>query len=240
MFMTTRWTMVLEAGGSGPQRDSAMEQFATTYWYPIYAFIRRRGADAESAKDLTQEFFAQLLEKNWLAGVERRQTRFSTLLLSILNHFLISEHRHDTRLKRGGGQQLVSIDLASAENWFGCEPKTDENPEHVFEHRFALAVLEGALQRLREETSAAGRSVQFELLAPFLSAEPEPGAYATVGEALGISRNAVAAAVLRLRKEYRNFVRLEVAAGLSDPEQVDEEMRHLADAVAGRGAAPTS
>jgi RNA polymerase sigma-70 factor (ECF subfamily) len=233
LFLTTQWTVILAAGGSGPFRDSAMEQFAKTYWYPIYSFIRRRGEDEESAKDLTQEFFAHLLDKNWLAGVERRQTRFSTLMLSILTNFLVSEHRHASRLKRGGGEQVLSLDLAAAENWFGCEPKTDENPEDLFERRFALAVLEGALQRLREETTSAGRGVQFELLAPYLSADPKPGDYATVGETLGISKNAVAAAVLRLRKEYRSAVRSEVSAGLVDPAQVDEEMRHLAAAVSG-------
>lgn len=229
--MTTRWTVVLAAGNDGPGRDAAMEQFAQAYWYPIYAFIRKRGQEAEAAADLTQEFFAQLLEKNWLAAVDRRGTRFSTLLLNILRNFLVDEHRRETRAKRGGGQMTLSLDLASAEGWFGAEPRTDESPERIFERRFALAVLSSALQRLGADLRAAGRGRQFDALSPFLSREPERGEYDAAAGSLGISTNAVAAAVLRLRREYRSAVRDEVTAGLTDPLQVDEEMRHLAQAL---------
>ena len=230
-FLTTRWTMVINAGGDGPARDVALEQFARTYWYPVYAFIRRRGNEAEAAKDLTQGFFARLLEKNWLAGVERRETRFSTLLLHILSNFLVSEHRRETREKRGGGALPLSLDMAAAEQWFGAEPGTDETPERIFERRFALSVLAGALDTMKEALHEAGRGRQFEVLSPFLSRDPAPGDYDAAAQSLGISTNAVAAAVLRLRREYRQYVRAEVAAGLADTSLVDEELRHLAQAL---------
>lgn len=223
--------MILNAGGDGPASDVAMEQFARTYWYPVYAFIRRRGHEAETAQDLTQGFFVRLLEKNWLAGVERRETRFSTLLLSILGNYLVSEHRRETREKRGGGAVPLSLDMAAAEQWFGAEPGTGETPERIFERRFALSVLAGALDAMKEALHAAGRGRQFDLLSPFLSREPGKGDYDAAAEALGISTNAVAAAVLRLRREYRQFVREEVAAGLTDTSLVDEELRHLAQAL---------
>ena len=229
--MTTRWTMILEAGDGGSARNEAMEHFARAYWYPVYAFIRRKGSGHETAEDLTQSFFAQMLEKNWLAGVERRETRFSTLLLSILSNFLVSEHRRETREKRGGGALPLSLDMAAAEQWFGAEPRTDETPERIFERRFALSVMSGALAAMKEALHAAGRGRQFDLLSTFLSREPAAGDYDAAAKMLGISTNAVAAAVLRLRREYRQYVRAEVAAGLADDSLVDEELRHLAQAL---------
>lgn len=230
-FCTTHWTMVLEAGGDGPQRDAALESFCRTYWYPLYAFIRRRGVGPEEARDLVQEFFAQMVERGWLAEVERRDTRFSTLLLAILQRFLVSEHRRASALKRGGGHTTISIDLAQAEAWFGAEPATHETPERIFERRWALAVLDGGLARLREECRITGRSRMFDHLSPFLSREPAPGEYASAATTLGLTPNGVAVAVHRLRAEFRAFVRIEVAAGLTDPERVDEELRHLGAAL---------
>lgn len=208
-----------------------MEQFARAYWYPVYSFIRQRGAGHEAAEDLTQGFFAEMLEKNWLADVERRETRFSTLLLNILGNYLVSEHRRETREKRGGGAVPLSLDMAVAEQWFGAEPRTDDSPERLFERKFALSVLSSALDAMKEALHAAGRGRLFDTLSPFLSREPEKGEYDAAGGTLGISPNAVAAAVLRLRREYRQFVREEVAAGLSDGAKVDEELRHLAQAM---------
>jgi DNA-directed RNA polymerase specialized sigma24 family protein len=209
-----------------------MEQFARAYWYPVYAFIRRKGNGHEAAEDLTQGFFAQMVEKNWLAGVERRETRFSTLLLNILSNFLVSEHRRDSREKRGGGHVALSLDMAVAEQWFGAEPCTEETPERVFERRFAMSVLSSALELMKDALHSAGRGRQFEALSPYLSREPGRGDYDAAAAALGISTNAVAAAVLRLRREYRQYVREEVAAGLADTSRVDEELRHLALALA--------
>jgi len=223
--------MVLQAGSEGPQRDEALEQFCRTYWYPVYAFIRRRGHEPEDARDLTQGFFAKLLSRNWLEGIERRNSRFSSWLLTLVHTHLMKEHARDTALKRGGEQENISYDLAQAEDWFGAEPVTTDTPERIFERRWALAVLDSALQRLREDCEATGKARLFEQLSPFLSREPQPAEYAAIATVMQIRENSVAVAVHRLRHEYRNMVRDEVAAGLSDPALIDEEMRHLAAAL---------
>jgi RNA polymerase sigma-70 factor (ECF subfamily) len=223
--------MVLAAGGDGPQRDSALEAFCRTYWYPLYAFLRRRGEGAEEARDLVQGFFAQMLTQGWLAGVERRETRFSTLLLTIFQRHLTSEHRRASAQKRGGGEVPLSIDLARAEEWWGAEPATTETPERIFERRWAVAVLDGALLRLRNECRTVGRGRHFDTLSPFLSREPSDGEYALAATALRLAPKSVPVAVYRLRAQYRAMVREEVAAGLDDPMRVEEELRHLAEAL---------
>ena len=233
-FLTTRWTVIRAAGAEGPERMKAMEQFARTYWYPVYAFIRRKGSSHESAEDLTQQFFATLMEKNWLAGVEQRETRFSTFLLTVLTHFLIGEHRRESRVKRGGGCAPLSLDMAAANQWYGAEPRTDETPERLFERRLAVSIMAGALNHMKEALHASGRGRQFDLLSPYLSREPAQGEYDAAAATLGITANGIAAAVLRLRREYREFVREEVAAGLTDTSRIDEEMRHVVEAVASR------
>jgi RNA polymerase sigma-70 factor (ECF subfamily) len=230
-FCTTQWTVVLAAGGSGPERDAALEHFCQAYWYPIYAFLRRRGATAEDARDLTQDFFAQLLAKDWLAGIERRATRFSTLLLTVLQRFCVDAHRRTTREKRGGSNLPLSLDLAQAEAWFGAEPATDATPERIFERRWALAVLDAALTRLRDDCRLAGRTRLFDALSPFLSRDSAPGEYEAAAGALGLTPRAVAVAVHRLRGDFRAMVREEVGAGVADRAQVEEEMRHLAAAL---------
>lgn len=230
-FATTHWTMVLEAGAVGDGRDSAMEHFCLAYWYPIYAFIRRRGHGPEDARDATQAFFEKLLADNWLGSVERRDTRFSTLLLTVLGNFLINRHERATAQKRGGGKETFSLDLAEAERWFGAEPADCETPERLFERRWAYAVLESALERLRRECEASGRRRSFLHLGPFLSSDPGPGDYERVAAELGIERRSVAVAVHRLRQEYRRFLREEVTAGLRDPARVEEELRALSEAL---------
>jgi RNA polymerase sigma factor (sigma-70 family) len=217
-------------GGAGDekQRDAAWEHFCSAYWYPVYAFIRRRGELPEEASDLTQGFFAKLIEQDWLAQVERRESRFSTLLITVLKNFLIKQHHRDTAQKRGGGDAPVSLDLAQAESWFGAEPSTAETPETLFEKRWAHAVMEAALIRLREECFSTGKTKVYELLSPFLSREPTSGNYEAAAEKLGIAPRSVAVAVHRLRADYRAMVREEVAAGLSDENRVEEELRALA------------
>lgn len=230
-FSTTRWSLVLEAGADGAEREKAMNEFCRIYWYPVYAFIRRRGTDPEPARDLTQGFFEKLLTRDWLAGLERKETRFSTLLCVTLKNFLASEYRRDTALKRGGKQRPLSLDLAQAEHWFGAEPSTDETPEKLFERRWAQAVLEAALQRLEAESTAMGKGNLYSVLHPFLSREPQEGEYDSAGIALGVDRRAVAVAVFRLRKQLKAMVREEVAEGLRDPSMLEEEMRHLAESL---------
>jgi len=231
-FVTTRWTAVLAAGQDGPERTAALERFCRMYWYPIYAFIRRRGHDAEDARDLTQGFFARLVEKDWLAGVERRDARFSTLLLKMIERFLCNEYDRTQTAKRGGGVEPLSIDLALAESWFGAEPATDETPAKTFERRWALATLEAAHERLRAELAAADKARHFEVLSPFLAREPEPGEYETAGAALDMAARTVAVAVHRLRIRYRDALRAELASASDDPAQIEEEMHNLSRALA--------
>lgn len=225
-FATTRWTVVRLAGGAGPDRGGALEQFCRAYWYPVYAFIRRRGNSAEDSHDLAQEFFARLVEKDWLARVERRDdARFSTLLVTMLKRFLVNEYERAHTARRGGGQ--VAVDFAGAEARIEAESSGGETPEKMFERHWALAVLEAALAALRAETEEAGKARVFEVLSPFLSREPAAGDYETAGAALGLSARTVAVAVHRLRHRYRDFLRAELAAGLLGGTQVEDEMRHL-------------
>jgi len=230
-FMTTRWTMVLQAGTDGPKRDAAMEQVCRTYWYPVYAFIRRHGHEPEDAQDLTQAFFAKLIKRDWLAGLEKRDSRFSTWLLTRVKTHLINEHRDKTAQKRGGESAQLSLDLAQAEEWFGAEPASEDTAERIFERRWALAVLDAALTLVREDCHAAGKGRIFDHLSPFLSREPGPGEYAALCAVTQMRENAMAVAVHRLRNQYREAVRNEVAAGLSDPALINEELRHLAESL---------
>lgn len=197
----------------------------------MYAFIRRRGETEEDASDLTQAFFEKLIEQDWLAQVQRRETRFCTLLITVLKNFLIKRHRHELALKRGGGQRSISLDLALAESWFGTELFTGETLESLFERRWALAVMDAALHRLCEECESTGKAKIFAIFGPFLSREANTGDYESAGEKLGINARSVAVAVHRLRADYRTMVRMEVAAGLTDKCAVDAEMLALAAAL---------
>src|SRR5262245_47582129 len=154
-FTTTHWTTVLAASGADPMRQAAaLEELCRTYWYPIYYYIRRRGNGPEDAQDLAQEFFARLLEKEWLKGVEKNQSRFRSFLLTALNGFLANQHERATATKRGGGRPLLSLDAEHAEHRFLLEPASHETPEKIFERRWAFAVLDCAFARLKEETTA--------------------------------------------------------------------------------------
>jgi hypothetical protein len=200
----------------------------------VYGYLRRKGLDPHAAQDQTQDFFAELVESNWLAGVARRKTRFSTLLLTVVNRRLVDAHRRETAAKRGGGKAILSLDTMEAERWFGAEPSGGETPEEAFERRFAQAALASALGQMRKAYILADRGEMFERLAPYLSQEPAPGDFERLAQATGGSRSSIASAVARLRRDYRDFVRQEVAAGLVDKSRVDEEMRNLALAL-GRG-----
>ena len=209
------------------KRAEALEKLCRAYWYPLYAYVRRRGNGPEDAQDLTQEFFARLLEKNWLADIEPVGGHFRSFLLTALNHFLANVYEHNRTAKRGGGKQIISLDQEHAEERYLNEPTVDETPEKIFERRWAVAVLEQALTRLRAETRQTDRSRHFDLLNPFLSREAGDGEYAAVGAQLGISAGAVGVAVYRLRQRYRELVRAEISDTLVDPSRVDEEMRYL-------------
>jgi RNA polymerase sigma-70 factor (ECF subfamily) len=234
-FATTRWTLVLAVGkGTAGEGHAALEQLCRAYWFPLYAYIRRRGHDAHSAQDLTQGFFARLLERNDLARITREGGRFRSFLLTALNHFLANEHEHATAQKRGGGKPLISLDDDTAEERYRLEPSHSETPDRLFERQWALALMEAAMRRLAAEQTASGKGASYELLRAFLSREPEPGEYTTIAERLNVAPGTLAVQVHRLRERYRNLVRAAVADTVESPLEVDAEMHHLLEAVGGR------
>jgi RNA polymerase sigma-70 factor (ECF subfamily) len=223
-FATTRWSLVLAAGTPGSA--DALAALSTTYWYPIYAFIRRSGCSAHDAEDLTQQFFARLLEKNFLAGADRAKGRFRSYLLGALKHFLANQRDRAAALKRGGGQMMAPLEGRSAEERYRHEPADELTPEKLFERRWALTVLEQALTRLRDEHAAAGKLDLFDRLKPALTGEL-PGGFAELAAELGMTEGAVKAAVHRLRKRYREAMRAEIAQTVAREEEVEDEIRAL-------------
>ena len=213
-----------------------MEELCRTYWYPLYAYVRRLGHPVEEAQDLTQEFFARLIEKQWLADADRRKGRFRTFLLTALNHFLANEWRHSHAAKRGGGKRLISLD-DTTEARYAQEPACHLTPEKIYDRRWAMSLFDRALRRLREEYVAADKTGLYDHLKEFLSAEARDGEYDRLGLELEMSAGAVAAAVHRLRQHYRQLVREEVTQTVETPADVDDEVRALLAALGG-GAAP--
>lgn len=221
-------------GGSDPdQRAAALERLCRTYWNPLYTYIRRRGHGPEDAEDLTQEFFARLVQKQWLNGVEQNGSRFRSFLLHALNGFLANQYDRVRATKRGGGVERLSLDVALAERSHSLELASQATPEQAYDRRWALVVLANALDRLKQEAIAAGKGPQFEVLNPFLSREVEPGEYAAVAATLGVSAGAVGVSVHRLRQRYRECVRAEIAETVRDPGQAEEEMTALFAALRG-------
>ena len=234
-FATTHWSVVTAACGTeSPQAAQALESLCRTYWFPLYGYVRRRGHGREDAQDLTQEFLARLLEKNWLAGVEPRAVLFRSFLLTALDRFLINEYDRSSAAKRGGGRLVLSLDQEQAEGRYLAEAVTDESPERLFDRRWALALLDEALASLRAELSEAGKVRQFELLNPFLSREAGSGEYSRTSQVLGLSLSAVGVAVHRLRQRYREIVRETVANTVVDPGCVDDEIRYLLVLLSGQ------
>ena len=227
-FATTHWSVVQAAGQrASPEAVEALEQLCRTYWYPLYAYVRRKGYPAPDAQDLTQAFFEQFLEANFLASVDRQKGKFRSFLLAALKHFLANEHDRANAEKRGGRQTFVSLDDETAEQRYLLEPISNQTPERIFEQRWAVTLLEQALARLREESTAVDNARQFELLKTFLSAESSDGEYASVAAQLGTTAGNVAVTVHRLRQRYRELVRREVARTVLSPADLEEEMHYL-------------
>jgi RNA polymerase sigma factor (sigma-70 family) len=227
-FVTTHWSAVLAAGRSDTTRaEAALARLCQTYWYPLYAYVRRRGHDPHDAQDLTQEFFAHLLAQNWVAQADRERGRFRTFLLAALNHFLANEWDKARAQKRGGAVQLVPLQLDSAETRYGQEPADPLTPEQSFERRWAVALLEEVLSRLRQEHVEAETVELFDTLKPCLVGDRQAQPYAALGASLGMNEGAVKVAVHRLRQRYRRLLREEIANSVATAEEVNEEMRHL-------------
>ena len=233
-FVTTHWSVVLTAGRSDTTRArDALAKLCQTYWYPLYAYVRRRGHSPEDAQDLTQEFFARLLEKNWVGDADQTKGRFRSFLLSALNHFLSDEWDKARAQKRGGGVPPVPLQFDTAETRYGVEPADNVTPERSFELRWALTLLEEVLKRLQAEYEHEGKADLFAALNPCLVGERTSQPYAELAKKLGTTEGAVKAAVHRLRQRYRALLRDEIAQTVAGPDEVDEELRHLFAVLAG-------
>ena len=228
-FAATRWTLVLAAarGNVTPRAAEAMAELCRLYWYPLYAYVRRRGYDTHEAEDLTQEFFLRLLAKNYLIGVDRQKGKFRAFLLTAVRHFLANEWDRTQTQKRGGGRTLLSIDTADAENRYRLEPSHDLTPEKLFERRWALTVLDHVLARLQAELTAEGKQPLFDRLRTFLTGGRDQGGYAAAAAQLEMTEAAVKTVVHRLRRRYRQLLRDEIAQTVATPEEIDDEIQYL-------------
>jgi RNA polymerase sigma factor (sigma-70 family) len=233
-FATTHWSVVRLAGEPGSaQAAAALEKLCRTYWLPLYGYIRRQGHGPHDAQDLTQAFFVRLLRTNSFAGLSREKGKFRAFLLAALNHCLSDERDRARAEKRGGGQPIVSIDETEAEQRYLQVPSQNLAPERAFDRRWALTVLEEALARLRQEHQASAKVDLFAHLSVFLSNEGSKADYDALATKLGMSANAVAVAVHRLRQRYRECIRLELAQTVASLEDLDEEMKYLFSVLSG-------
>ncbi len=226
-FAETHWTVVLRAGGDDTRAHEALTRLCQTYWYPLYAFVRRHGHGPEDAQDLTQGFFACLLENHALATVDRSKGTFRSFLLASLRNFLANERDRARAQKRGGGKAHVPLDAASAETRYVRESADHASPDKVFERNWALTLLEQVLERLRAEQTAAGKGAQFEQLQDCLMGSPDAPRYAAAAGRIGLNEEALRMAVSRLRRRCRELLRAEIAQTVSSPAEIEEELRHL-------------
>ncbi len=210
-----------------PRCAEALEALCHAYWYPLYAYVRRQGHSPHDAQDLTQEFFARLLQKDYLLAADREKGRFRTFLLVALKRFLANEWDRSRAQKRGGGHVHLSLDTSTAETRYQTEPARDLPPDRIYERRWALTLLDQSLARLRGEFVAAGKTREFDELKVFLTAEKGAISHADVASRLGLTEGAVRVAVHRLRRRYREIFREEVAQTVSHPQEIEEEIRHL-------------
>jgi RNA polymerase sigma factor (sigma-70 family) len=226
-FQTTRWTLVLASRKRDePAGREAVESLCRDYWYPLYAFVRRRGCSPEDAQDLTQAFFERLLTLNGLDAAAPEKGRFRTFLLVSLKRFLTTEWRRGQAQKRGGGASHVSMSLLEAEDRYGAERGEAMSPEMLFDRQWALTLLERAMARLREDYTSSGRSELYEALKSQLAAPAGSAASAEAAAAAGLTEGAARVATHRMRRRFREFFREELAQTVT-PEEMDEELRYL-------------
>lgn len=234
VFATTHWSVVLAAGDAeSPEAAAALEELCRGYWFPLYAYARRSGNEAATAEDLTQEFFARLLQKDYLRVVDRKKGRFRWFLLTAFKCFLANEWDRQQAQKRGGGQKAIPLDALTAEQRYQLEPADRHTADLLFERRWAMTLLENARQRLQAEYENAGKTDRFALLEGSLPGERTARTYAEMGEELGLSEGGVKTEVHRMKRRYAELMREEVARTVADPAEVDLELRHLID-VLGR------
>lgn len=230
-FATTHWSVVLAAGDAAPAACDALATLCQAYWFPLYAHVRRRGHDAEAARDLTQSFFAELLAHNTINRADPQRGRFRTFLLSVLDNYLRHAHRDGQALKRGGGRELISWDAQNAEERLSLEPADERSPDADFDRRWALATLERARTRLRNEFCLSGKVELFDLLRPHLSSDDAGLPYAKIAAQLNMTVVAIKVTVHRLRQRLGELLREEVAHTLANPADAETELRHLIEAL---------
>lgn len=227
-FATTRWSVVCAAGKEDTAAHAALAALCETYWYPLYAFLRRRGCPREEAEDVTQAFFARLLERGWVRSADRDRGRFRTFLLTALTRFLSKERDKARAEKRGGGRAKLSLDFEAGESRYRLEPSDEGTPDRLFERRWAMTVLDRVLARLEEEhADDPAKAAKFAALKPLMTASDAAAPYAEVAATLGMSEGAVKVAVHRLRKRYKELLRDEVAHTVSDAAAVEQELADL-------------
>ena len=233
-FLTTRWTMVGRAGGETAEAGAALARLCRDYWYPLYAFARRRGLVRHDAQDATQGFFLHMMESGMLQRARAERGKFRTFLLAAMQNFLVNQHRDQHRQKRGGGVVFLELDALAAEDRFALEPAETRSAEAQFERNWALALIERVFRRLGGEYEDAGRAAWFEKIRPYLAAESARPGYAALAQELGLSASAVGVMIHRMRQRYGALLREEILHTVSAPEELDGEIRHLM-AVVARG-----
>jgi RNA polymerase sigma-70 factor (ECF subfamily) len=231
-FATTRWSLIVAAQQpAAAQALDALADLCRLYWYPLYAYIRRRGHDAGTAEDLTQAFFAHLLEKHALASVSPERGRFRSFLLASCQHFLANERERANALKRGGGR-ILSLDLADADGRYRLEPNHDQTPERLFQQQWALSLLARTLSLLRAECEADGKADLFDALKDRLGGDGATH-YAIVAARFGLTESAIKSVVHRLRKRYGELLREQIRETVATEAEIDDEVRALFEALAG-------
>jgi RNA polymerase sigma factor (sigma-70 family) len=226
-FTTTQWSVVLAAQGGSPAADEALGKLCRTYWWPLYGFVRRSGYKPEEAQDLTQGFFALLLERRDLDAVRRERGRLRSYLLVSLKNFVAKARRREFALKRGEGRALVPLDELLARERADLEPADNLTADRIYERRWALTLLEQVLARLEAEYADTGNGKLFDCLKEFLSDEPGRPSQAQIATELGMTENAVKQAFHRLRQRYRQLLREEIAQTVAVPGDVEDELRHF-------------
>jgi DNA-directed RNA polymerase specialized sigma24 family protein len=226
-FTTTHWSVVLEAQGESPAAQEALEKLCRTYWRPIFAFLRRHGISPEQAEDITQGFFAELLERQSLSAVRKEKGRLRSFLLGGLKYFLANEGRRAMAIKRGKGQRLIPLEELRADNRIEMEPADPVTAEMIYERQWALTVLERVLSRLKDEYVAADNAALFDSLKELLPDEPGSPSQAVIATRLGMSENAIRQAFYRFRQRYQALLREEIANTVATPGDIEDELRHL-------------
>ena len=233
-FATTRWSLIVAAtGGQQPAAQQALETLCAAYWYPLYAYIRRQGYRGPEAEDLTQGFFAMLLDRRDLAKADPERGRFRTFLLTALKHFLANQLERERALKRGGGRRVMSLDFPAAEHRYAGEPATGTTPDRLYDRQWALELLDRVATSLHAEYAAAGKQAIYRRLSAIMTAAITDDSYAAAAAELEMSVGAVKVAAHRLRQRFGQWLRSEIAETVLTPEDVDGEIRELFQVLQG-------